>query len=131
VTIVSELKTLVSYYGAKLTDAQIDLYIAALSDISADDLHTAIVELIKTSKWMPKVSEIRAAAEVAQINRSADETQLWKARNIPDQAPWLRVGPANISPEFAPAVIEWQDCHRCGLRFANWSDCPDCNTEAV
>jgi hypothetical protein len=61
-----EILTLIDYYKPDLSDAQINLYLDALEDIELDSLHAGIIDLLKTSKWMPKVSEICQAAQAAQ-----------------------------------------------------------------
>ena len=126
--IIDELKTLVSYYGAKLNGAQIDLYIDALADIPANELHGGIVELIKTLKWMPKVSEIRQATAAYRERQNTEEVHAWHdERNVSVLAsPWTRRNWDLVSPNSAPVILDWQTCPTCGVEFANWAACPDC-----
>jgi hypothetical protein len=128
--LVDELTQLVTYYEAKMTGAQIDLYIDALSDIEPEILHTAITNIVKNSKWMPKISEIRQAAQAAQETRDTAEVMDWhEERNTAKAAspwrtvmPWDRQGGPDV-----PAVIKWRKCEKCGVLYGKvWDDCPEC-----
>lgn len=128
--LIDELTDLVVLYDAKLTDRQLDIYLEALSDISPDDLHRGIVLLTRTSKWMPKISEIRQAVEDARTKAEADEATQWHTRrNALANTPWIiaetweRRGKAVNNP--VPIVFE--TCSNCGVQFFNWPECPDCS----
>jgi hypothetical protein len=62
VDILQVLTKLADSYGMGLTDSQITIYTDTLSDIPVDALERAATEHIKTSKWFPKVAELRAIA---------------------------------------------------------------------
>lgn len=128
---VDEIMTLISYYGAELTDKQVDLYLDALADMDISSLHAGIVDLIKTSKWMPKVSEIRQAAQAAQ-ERSYDGKVLALHDSLIKQrlaSPWVRIGLGAVMAGSVTPVIEWKSCPN-GHEFANWTSCPECNEDA-
>jgi len=129
--LIDEIRTLVTYYGAPMTDGQIDLYIDGLADLNAVNLHAGIVELIKTSKWMPKVSEIRQAAEEAQ-ERIFDGKVLalhdiLNTRRL--ATPWMRQ-PWGCKTDGETAVIVWNTCSH-GHQYANWDKCPECNEDVI
>lgn len=125
--IIDEITVLVSFYDVPLSDAQLGVYIEALSDLDPDALHLGIVEIIKTSKWMPKVSEIREAARAAMERQNTEFVMDWHEENNERKAsPWIRISawermaPGDVHP------IDWRTCPICGIKFANWTDCPDC-----
>lgn len=61
--ILDVLGTLVDYFAVEPNDAQLRLYVRALSDLTGAELQAAADEYIKTGKWFPKVSELRDIAE--------------------------------------------------------------------
>lgn len=125
-----DLATLSDMYGSPMSENQIDLYIEALSDIDPITLHAGIIELIKTSKWMPKISEIREAVQTIQDKRETVRVMDWHEQNK-RISPWIIRGIDAVSPNRKPVQIEWKSCPKCGVSYSRWSDCPDCNQEAI
>jgi hypothetical protein len=56
--IVSQL---VGAYSRDLTEATLEIYCQDLCDLAPDTLMRAVVQLRRTSKWLPTIAEIRAA----------------------------------------------------------------------
>lgn len=133
--LIDELTDLVVLYDAKLSDRQLDIYLEALSDISPEDLHYGIVLLTKTSKWMPKISEIRQAVADARDKAEAAEAERWHdRRNALVNSPWVQVETweRRSHVEIPPAVIDWRTCPSCSARYAaEWGECPDCSRTAA
>lgn len=63
--LVDELTILGEAFGEVLTAERQAIYARALSDISKDQLHGAILIAIKELKWFPKVAELRELAGVS------------------------------------------------------------------
>lgn len=129
---IDELLKLVKYYEAQLTADQIDLYLDALSDIDAEILHAAAIELVRTARFMPRISEIRQTAQAIQERQESNLIMdIHQERNERKFSPWLvinsweRMSPGNT------LSIDWQICPECGAKFANWPACPDCKVEAL
>lgn len=131
--LVDELIDLIDLFDAQMTERQIDLYISALSDIDPRDLHVGIVELVKTSKWMPKVAEIRQAADLAREKREDNEVIAWSQRyRAMKESPWKKVEPWDWrGGQEKPNVINWKTCDRCNQAFANWKECPRCSWNGI
>ena len=101
------------------------IYIEALSDIDPEALHLGIVEIIKTSRWMPKVSEIREAARAAMESQESQLVMQW--HDDRNKGLWHNV----MSWDYEggarrPVELDWHICPKCGVKYANWNACPDC-----
>lgn len=72
--VTDALAPLVDYYdaGAKITPAQVQLYVRALADLDAGVLEEAAAEYVQTGKWFPKVSELREIAKRRHGAAAAD-----------------------------------------------------------
>lgn len=127
---IDEISTLVMIYDASLSDAQLKIYIEALSDIDPGALHLGIVEIIKTSKWMPKVSEIRDAARASMESQESQLVLDWhdgrNKTNWHNVMAWDFEGGAR-----RPVELDWHICPECGVKYANWDTCPDCSNVEV
>ena len=68
-----------AYPRQELSDATIDVYLAALSDIDAQILRAAALDHITKSKWFPTVAELREqAVNLAGANDEAAAYDGWK-----------------------------------------------------
>lgn len=74
--ILGVLGTLADYYGIEPNDAQLGLYVRALSDLTPDELEHAAAEHIKVNKWFPKVSELRELAEKRTAQKPPQRDEL-------------------------------------------------------
>lgn len=52
-------------------------YTAALSDLPFEVVRVGITKLVKTSKWMPTIAEIRGAAVIARDGRAQEGAEGW------------------------------------------------------
>lgn len=57
--IMAVLRT--AHHRAEITDKTMDAYYVVLKDLDPDALKAAALQLLATSKWFPKPSELRAA----------------------------------------------------------------------
>jgi len=65
---VEVIKMLDDYYGKRLSDNQIRIYLRTLNDLPAELVNMAAEHLIKTGHpFMPKVAEIRRAARQLDV----------------------------------------------------------------
>jgi hypothetical protein len=122
---IDEIITLVQYFNVELSDKQVKIYAEALDDIDPEVLHLATIELVKSSKWMPKVSEIRDMVKNIQTQAETQGVYDWHtARNSGE---WHQVGSWDYQGGWKrPAIIEWKHCDECGANYSNWDYCPDC-----
>jgi hypothetical protein len=61
--IVNILEILYTAYDKPIDEQIVKLYINTLNDLPASALETAAYQHIKTSKWFPKIGELRHLAE--------------------------------------------------------------------
>lgn len=70
----------------KVGPDRIDLYLQSLSDVDFDPLRGAITQLLRTSKWFPKIAEIRETAE--QWRTAAEHAQREADRHLAAALNW-------------------------------------------
>lgn len=58
------ISTLTAYYG-QVPDGWVDAAQIGMDEIDPADLEAAVRQAIKTLKWLPKISELRALAKTA------------------------------------------------------------------
>jgi hypothetical protein len=83
--------TLSNVFNAK--DVVLRGFIWALEDLPADAVTQAAREMVKTSKWMPKPSELRRAAEIKAQQHATHGTDYWGAMShyndaLAGRMPW-------------------------------------------
>ena len=61
--VIEVIKMLEEYYGKTITDGALRAYVIGLNDVSDKALRQASEDIIKTATFMPRVAEIRKAAE--------------------------------------------------------------------
>lgn len=61
--LIDRLTMLAEYYEKPKSEAQLAIYVQALADLPIAEVLNATSELVKTSVFYPKVSEIRAVVE--------------------------------------------------------------------
>jgi hypothetical protein len=81
-TIWREIATLAKYYDAddRMTPEVMNLYVEHLRDMEHQTFKLAVNRHMETSKWMPKISEIREAAMQNLMKRAGvpQPAQAWK-----------------------------------------------------
>lgn len=71
--VIAQLMDAYPDWSPRNLDATMRSYASMLADLPADALRAAANELIGSSKWFPKISELRAAAK-HHADRAADPT---------------------------------------------------------
>lgn len=75
-SVLKSLEPLVYAYQKDVKEGTFEAYVTYLADVPPEFIRAAVDELIKTSKWLPTVAEIReqAQAEWAKDNGMEEET---------------------------------------------------------
>ena len=108
--IVSQL---VGAYPRDLTEATLEIYCQDLCDLAPDTLMRAVVQLRRTSKWLPTIAEIRAAV-VDQATDFPSPAVAWD--RVTDQMPrrgtYRPPGRGSGDPEFRALELcgDWAAC---------------------
>lgn len=66
---IAQIEMLATYFGYELEPVQQRIYVDGLRDIPADDLRAGCRRVILTSRFFPKVAEIRAAVDAELRDR--------------------------------------------------------------
>ena len=122
--LIKALTATAEIYGRKLTDNQIDGYLAVLSGYPEDKVIEALASIIKTSEWFPKPVEILTA-----MSKAHDPTPLLELPPLsePDQAFGLemfalmgKLMAQKIDREvYEKTMLELADKHGVGDRVRN------------
>lgn len=120
---LKSLSTLQLAYSRELSETRLDFYVCQLCDISPEVLFVAVQILIKTSVFLPTISEIRKTAREVMEQVTKQRTPDWaEAWNEVEQQ-IRKVGhvgrPCFSTPEIAETVrcIGWR--HICETQVSN------------
>jgi hypothetical protein len=125
--IIETVKFLAEYYGKDLSESQISAYIIGLDDISERALEAASKDIIRTATFMPRVAEIRKAAEPYRGLSDVDHLMVQYAAYPEDVDGW-----SALSEQFKqvdrPAMADacrlracMDTIERC-IEYALWKD---------
>ena len=89
--LIKALTATAEIYGRKLTDNQIDGYLAVLSGYPEDKVIEALASIIKTNEWFPKPVEILTA-----MSKAHDPTPLLEGYQLSD-----------LDYEYGREVLPW------------------------
>lgn len=74
-SVLKSLEPLVYAYQKDVKEGTFEAYVAYLVDVPPEFIRAAVDELIKTSKWLPTVAEIREQARALWINSKGLEEE--------------------------------------------------------
>lgn len=74
-SILKSLEPLVYAYQKDVKEGTFEAYVTYLADVPPEFIRAAVDELIKTSKWLPTVAEIRERARAAWMNSKGLEEE--------------------------------------------------------
>lgn len=74
-SVLKSLEPLVYAYQKDVKEGTFEAYVTYLADIPPEFIRAAVDELIKTSKWLPTVAEIREQARALWINSKGLEEE--------------------------------------------------------
>ena len=74
-SVLKSLEPLVYAYQKDVKEGTFEAYVTYLADVPPEFIRAAVDELIKTSKWLPTVAEIREQARALWINSKGLEEE--------------------------------------------------------